>query len=270
MSTKSAAMPVNGAEIYYELTGSGPPVVLLHAGIADSRMWALQFKAFAAAGYTVLCYDQRGYGRTAPVPGAQSIPREDLRRLLKALGMERPSLVGCSMGSRLALDFALRFPDQVERLVLVSPSVDGFPYSEPPSPLSAQIDMAELDGDLARVNELEIQHWVDGPRRRPEQVAAWVRALALEMNAIALANEGIGREESIPSVEGRLHTLRPPTLVVAGEEDTLRTRATADWLMGQIATARRVDLPAAGHLPNMEQPAAFNAAVLGFLAGMEG
>jgi pimeloyl-ACP methyl ester carboxylesterase len=108
--------------------------------------------------------------------------------------------------------------------------------------------------------------WVDGPRRRPEQVAAGVRALALEMNAIALANEGIGREEPPLPVEGRLHTLRPPTLVVVGEEDTLWTRATADWLLRQLPAARRVDLPDAGHLPNMEQPAAYNAAVLAFLA----
>ena len=258
----------NGADFYYELTGSGPPVVLLHAGIADGRMWDTQFEAFAAAGHTVLRYDQRGYGRTAPVPAAYAyIPREDLRVLLKALGIARASLVGCSMGSRTALDFALRYPDKVDRLVLTAPSVYDFRYSGPPSPLSAQIEMAELDDDLARVNELEIQMWVDGPRRRPEQVAGWVRALALEMNAIALANEGIGREEPPLAVEGRLHTLRAPTLIVVGEEDTLQTRATADWLMGQLPAARRVDLPDAGHLPNMEQPAAYNAAVLDFLAG---
>jgi len=255
---------VNGAEIYYELAGSGPPVVLLHAGIADSRMWDGQFDAFVAAGHTVLRYDQRGYGRTAPTPGHYS-PREDLRRLLAALGLERPALVGCSMGSRLALDFALRFPDKVERLVLTSPSVSDATYSGPRSPLSVEIDLAELDDDLARVNELEIQIWVDGPRRTPEQVAPWVRALALEMNAIALANEGIGREEPAQPVEARLHTLRTPTLIVVGEEDTAGTRATADWLMRRLSTARRVDLPG-GHLLNMEQPQAYNAAVLGFLA----
>jgi len=226
MPTSGATVQVNGAEIYYELAGDGPPVVLLHAGIADSRMWDLQFDAFAAS-HTVLRYDQRGYGRTAPVPGAFS-PREDLRVLLKALGIARPALVGCSKGSRTALDFALRYPDQVARLVLTAPAVNGFRYTGPTPPLGAEIDQAEMDGDLARVNELEIQMWVDGPRRRPEQVAAWVRQLALEMNAIALANEGVGEEEPAPSVEGRLHQLRPPALIVVGEEDTPWTRATAD------------------------------------------
>ena len=264
MTTKSGTVHVNGADIYYELAGSGPPVVLLHAGIADSRMWDLQFDAFAAAGHRVVRYDMRGYGRTTPVPGEFS-PREDLRALLKALDIERTSLVGCSMGSRTALDFALRYPDQVDRLVLTSPSINGFDYTGRPSPLWVEIDVAAMDGDLARVNELEIQMWVDGPRRRPEQVAPWVRQLALEMNAVALANEGVAQEQPAPSVEGRLHTLRPPTLLVVGEEDTPRTRATADWLMGQIDHARRVDLPNAGHLPNMEQAEAYNAAVLSFL-----
>lgn len=260
---------INGAEIYYELAGDGPPVVLLHAGIADRRMWELQFEAFANATgggsrHTVLRYDQRGYGRTAPTPGAFS-QREDLRGLLDALGIERASLVGCSMGSRAALDFALRYPDRVDRLVLVSPSVNGFDYTGRPSPLWAEIEAAEMDGDQARVNELEIQMWVAGPRRAPEQVAPWVRELALEMNAIALANEGIGQEQPAQSVEGRLHKLRPPTLVVVGEEDTPWTRATAGWLMRYLDSARRIDLPDAGHLPNMEQPEAFNAAVLSFL-----
>ena len=261
-----STIQINGADFYYELAGSGPPVVLLHAGIADSRMWDRQFDAFVAAGHTVLRYDQRGYGRTAPVSGS-FIPREDLRVMLKALGIARPSLVGCSMGSRNALDFALRYPTKVDRLVLTAPSVNDFRYTGPPSPLPAQIEMAELDDDLARVNELEIQMWVDGPRRRPEQVAGWVRKLALEMNGLALANEGIGREEPTPATEGRLPMLQPPVLIVVGEEDTPWTRATADWLMAQLPAARRVDLPDAGHLPNMEQAAGYNAAVLGFLAG---
>ena len=265
MSIQSQFVPINGCDYYVELAGSGPPVVLLHAGIADSRMWDTQFHAFAA-GHSVLRYDQPGYGRTAPTPGPFT-PREDLRGLLNHLGWARASLVGCSMGSRTALDFALRYPDRVDRLVLTSPSVNGFRYTGPPSPLSAQIDAAELDDDVARVNELEIQMWVDGPRRRPEQVAPWVRQLALEMNAVALANEGVAQEQPAPSVEGRLHELRPPTLIVVGEEDTPRTRATADWLMGQLDHARRVDLPDAGHLPNMEQAEAYNAAVLGFLTG---
>ena len=152
MSSQQQFVSINGRDYYVDLAGSGSPIVLLHAGIADSRMWDRQFDAFAA-GHTVLRYDQPGYGRTAPTPGPFT-PREELRLLLDTLGIERASLVGCSMGSRAALDFALRYPDRVDRLVLTSPSVNGFRYTGPPSPLSAQIDAAELGADLARVNDL--------------------------------------------------------------------------------------------------------------------
>lgn len=252
-----------GAEIYYEWAGSGPPVVLLHAGIADSRMWDLQFEAFAES-HTVVRFDARGYGRTRPVAGNFS-QREDLRALLTLLDITRPSLVGCSMGSRTALDFALRYPHRLDRLVLVSPAVSGFRYQGRPSPLWYEIEAAEIADDMARVNELEIQMWVDGPRRRPEHVTPWVRALALEMNAIALAHTGVGREDPALSAEGRLHQVTAPTLLVVGEEDTPWTRAEANWLMKFMDGARRVDVPDAGHLVNMEQPAAFNEVVLGFL-----
>lgn len=265
MPDHSGFIHLNNADFYYEITGSGPPVVLLHAGIADSRMWDSQFEALAA-GNTVVRYDLRGFGRSAPVPGPFS-HTADLRALLDALRIEQPSLVGCSMGSRTALDYALSYPDGVDRLVLTSPAVSGFRHTGPPPPQAPQIDAAEEAGDLARVNELEIQVWVDGPRRTPAQVAAWVRRLALDMNAVALANEGVGDEQLPPPVEGRLDGLRAPALLVVGEEDTDWTRAAADWLMANLHIARRVDLPDAAHLPNMEQPAAYNAAVLAFLAG---
>ena len=256
----------NGADFYYELTGSGPPVVLLHAGIADSRMWDTQFEAVAAAGHTVLRYDQRGYGRTAPVPAAYAyIPREDLRVLLKARGIARASLVGCSMGSRTALDFALAHPERVERLVLTSPAVSGLRYDGPPPRQAAELDAADEAGDRARVNELEMQIWVDGPRRRPDEVDPAVRALAADMNAIALANEGIGQEQRPLSAAERLGEVSAPVLVVAGELDAARTLAAAEALLIRLPAARRVTITNAAHLPNMEQPEAFNAALLSFL-----
>ena len=89
---------VNGVEFYYELAGRGPAVVLVHAGIADSRMWDGQFEALAAA-HTVLRYDLRGFGRTPPAPGPFD-HAGDLRALLDALGLARVALVGCSQGSR--------------------------------------------------------------------------------------------------------------------------------------------------------------------------
>ena len=254
---------VNGVEFTYELAGRGPAVVLLHAGIADSRMWDGQFDALAAT-HTVVRYDLRGFGRTPPAPGPFD-HAGDLRALLDALGLARVALVGCSQGSRVALDFALSHPARVERLVLTSPAVSGLRYDGPPPRQAAELDAADEAGDRARVNELEMQIWVDGPRRRPEEVDPAVRALAADMNAIALANEGVGQEQRpLPAVE-RLGEVDAPALVVVGELDAARTLVAAEALLGRLPHARGVTIANAAHLPNMEQPEAYNAAVLAFL-----
>ena len=254
---------VNGVEFTYELAGRGPAVVLLHAGIADSRMWDGQFDALAAT-HTVVRYDLRGFGRTPPAPGPFD-HAGDLRALLDALGLARVALVGCSQGSRVALDFALSHPARVERLVLTSPAVSGLRYDGPPPRQAAELDAADEAGDRARVNELEMQIWVDGPRRRPEEVDPAVRALAADMNAIALANEGVGQEQRpLPAVE-RLGEVDAPALVVVGELDAARTLVAAGALLGRLPHARGVTIANAAHLPNMEQPEAYNAAVLAFL-----
>src|SRR5919112_4353346 len=108
---------VNGARIYYEVAGEGEPLVLVHAGIADSRMWEGQVAAFAAR-YRVVRFDLRGFGKTEMVEGPFS-HHEDLRGLLDFLGVERTHLVGCSMGGGAVLDFALEYPERVGDLVLV-------------------------------------------------------------------------------------------------------------------------------------------------------
>lgn len=260
----STTISINGAETYYEIAGSGPPVVLLHAGIADSRMWDGQFAALAA-GHSVARYDRRGFGRSAPVPSPFD-SADDLRALLDQWGWTRAALVGCSQGSRIALDFALRYPGRVERLVLTSPAVSGLRYDGPPAAQAAELDAADAAGDLRRVNELEMQIWVDGPRRRPDEVAPAVRALAAAMNAIALANEGVGEEQPLSPAVARLSEVEGPALVVVGEMDTARTLAAADYLLARLRHARRLTIANAAHLPNMEQPEVYNAAVLAFLA----
>ena len=110
-----------------------------------------------------------------------------------------------------------------------------------------------------------MQIWVDGPRRRPDEVDPAARALAADMNAIALANEGVGEEQRPLSAAERLGEVGAPALIVIGELDAARTLAAAETLLARLPRARRVAIANAAHLPNMEQPEAFNAALLSFL-----
>lgn len=179
MLRETGMAEVNGARIFYEVAGEGEPLVLVHAGIADSRMWEDQLTAFAAR-YRVIRHDLRGFGMTAMVEGPFS-HHEDLRALLDSLDVERAHLVGCSMGGGAVLDFALEYPQRVGNLVLVGSAVGGFaPDIDPPRQWD-EILAADEAGDLERVSELEVQVWVDGPRRSSEEVDASIRDLVLSL-----------------------------------------------------------------------------------------
>jgi 3-oxoadipate enol-lactonase len=168
MHRETGTAEVNGARIYYEVAGEGEPLVFVHAGIADSRMWEGQVAAFAER-YKVIRYDLRGFGKTEMVEGPFS-HHEDLRGLLDFLGLERTHLVGCSMGGGAVLDFALEYPERVGDLVLVGSAIGGFrPDFDPPKEWD-ELVAADEAGDLERISELEVMMWVDGPARSPEDV----------------------------------------------------------------------------------------------------
>ena len=267
MLRKTSTASVNGATLYYEVVGEGEPLVLVHAGIADSRMWNAQIEAFAQR-YRVISYDMRGFGKTEMVKGSYS-HHEDLLGLLDYLDVGRAHLLGCSMGGATVLDFALRYPERVGALVLVGAAVSGFEADVEPPKQWEELVAADEAGDLERVSELEVQIWVDGPGRRPEDVPAAVRDLVREMNMIALRNEASGLGEELqpePSVVDRLVEIRAPSLLIVGDSDQPWTIARADLLERALPNVRKVIMAGVAHLPNMERPEEFNRIVLDHLA----
>jgi pimeloyl-ACP methyl ester carboxylesterase len=145
LASDSGRVAVAGGTLYYDVRGSGPPVVLLHAGDSDLTMWEPQVLPLAAS-FRIIRYDARGHGRSTAPRGPYSTT-EDLRLLLLHLGVERPHLVGISMGAGVALDFAATYPERVSKLVLVSTS--GPPPGVPippgaPPPLTTAAGRARL------------------------------------------------------------------------------------------------------------------------------
>jgi pimeloyl-ACP methyl ester carboxylesterase len=209
----------------------------------------------------------RGFGMTAMVGGPFS-HHEDLRGLLDSLDIERAHLIGCSMGGGTVLDFALEYPQRVGNLVLVGSAVGGFaPDIDPPRQWD-EILAADEAGDLERVSELEVQVWVDGPWRSPEDVDTAVRDLVREMNLIALRNEALGLGDEWapePPVADRLPDVQAPTLLIVGDEDQPRTFAAADLLGRELPNVRKVVMHGTAHMPNMERPEEFDRVVLDFL-----
>ena len=260
---------VNGARLYYDVAGEGHPLVLIHAGIAHSKMWDEQVDAFAER-YQVVRYDARGFGKSALPPGPFA-HRDDLRGLLRFLGIERAALVGVSMGGGIAIDFALDHPEGVTALVLVASGVSGNKPSDALIQAWSEIEAVAERGDVAGVIERELRLWVDGPGRTPEQVdpavRERVRMMETENAAQQEGQEGRSQPLEPPAID-RLGEIRAPTLVVVGDGDVPHILATADLLAAGIPGARKTIMPGVAHMLTMEQPEGFNRLVLDFLDGL--
>jgi 3-oxoadipate enol-lactonase len=257
---------IDGARIYYEVAGEGHPLLLLHAGVADSRMWDDQWQPFARR-YRAIRYDMPGFGQSR-FPDGPYTAYNDPAGLLRWLGIEQAHVVGVSWGGRTALDFTLAYPEMVSALVLVCPSMSGEEPSEEVRRFGSEEDALVERGDLAAAAELNVRMWVDGPRRAPEQVDRSVRDRVREMQHLAFTiptPDSLELVDLEPPAIARLADVRAPTLVVVGDQDIDHKLAIADRLAAEIPAARQVVFPGAAHMVTMEQPAEFNRVVLDFL-----
>ncbi|WP_341717816.1 alpha/beta hydrolase [Micromonospora sp. FIMYZ51] len=259
---------VNGAALAYDEAGSGSPVVLLHAGIADRRMWREQIDVLATR-HRVIALDLRGYGESELPPTAFS-HHDDVVGLLDGLGLARAALVGCSFGGAVALDTALAHPDRVSALALLGTAVSGHDWSDQTNDLWETL-VGDVDPeDFVATAAGEVRFWVVGPERVPEQVDPELLAFATEMDERALAAElalsAVDVAELDPPAVGRLGELTMPVLVTAGALDVPDIRQLADHIAATAPQAHRLpDVPDAAHLLPLERPAPINSALLAFL-----
>jgi pimeloyl-ACP methyl ester carboxylesterase len=265
---KAFAIPTGGASLRGVAGGQGAAAILLHAGVADRRMWR-ETLAHLAMDHLAAAYDRRGFGETTS-PDEPFRHIDDLEAVLDHLGCARASLIGCSQGGRIAIDYALARPERVAALVLVAPAVTGAPEPEryPPAiaTLLAALEEAEDREDIERVNTIEAHLWLDGPLSAEGRVGGAIRALFLDMNGRALRHAPLTQQQPCPPAIDRLHEIRVPTCVIWGDLDFPHLQAQCRQIVQAIAGARSFAMAGCAHLPNLEQPAAFNQAVSAFLA----
>jgi len=257
---------INGAQLYYEMKGEGHPLLLLHAGVADSRMWDGQFEVFAEE-YQVVRFDYRGFGRSN-MPSGLFSNVEDIRALLDFLGIASSYIIGVSFGGLIALDFTLAYPDQVDALILGAPSVSGDTPSERVRQFWREEDEMIENGDLDGATALNVRLWVDGPHREAGEVDAAVRRKVYDMQMNIFRKEIPDEVEEIETdgaAIGRLQELNLPVLVMVGDLDLPEKVALANRLEGEIAGCKKVVIPGVAHMLNMEKAGVFNTAVLDFL-----
>lgn len=259
--------PINGADIAHSIAGSGPVLTLLHAGIADSRMWRPQLREFAES-HSVLAFDFRGFGETA-MPAGSYAHHRDLEGLLDHLGISRTVLVGASMAGAVAIDFTLMHPRNVAALILVGSVLSGHRCTDPQvTAVWEATDVLVRKGRLEEAAAMEIKLWVAGPNRDLDEVDPALRRLVREMILTTYAiPPDLAEEEGLePPAIGRLGEIDTPTLVIVGEHDAQHIRETADILASGIRGARKEVMSGTAHLPSLERPQEFNRLLRDFLA----
>lgn len=265
-TTISGYVDLNGTRLFYQERGSGFPLLLVHAGVADSRMWDPQFETWSGS-FRVIACDLRGFGRTELAAGDVA-DHEDLARLLTHLKVERAMLVGASYGGQVAIDLALAFPDRVAGLVLVAPNVGGWPAPQELKDFGQAEGQALDAGNIDVAVDLNVRTWVDGPQRDSTAVDSAVRNLVATMQRQIFEIDipaGFVPKPLEPPAWGRLEDIHTPTLVLTGDLDLDAFRQLADEVAGRIPEAVRVILPGVAHMASLEGPAAFDQAVLPFL-----
>jgi len=265
------SLDVPGASLYYETDGhaSSPALLLIHAGIANLRMWDPQITALAARHY-VIRFDTRGFGRTTTENVAFS-NRADAVAVLDHLGVARATLIGCSRGGSIAIDVAVESPDRVAGLVTIGSGPSGFPeveLSEAEDVLFDTLDDAFDARDWERLARLEVALWAVGPLRReadldPEFVAT---AYRLNLDNVAHAEESpIPIPLEPPAVE-RVVDIEVPALVTVGEYDITPALAQYEFLLETLPNASGCTFRDAAHLPSVEHPAEVQRVLVSWLA----
>ena len=265
IAAEAFAQPAPARETYAELPGvrlwfrdtggSGTPVVLLHANTGSSRNWDYQIPAFTAAGYRVIAYDRRGWGRSTATPDAQpGTAADDLRALMKYLGVNRFHLLGTAGGGFVAFDYALSFPEELRSLVIAN-SIGGMQdtdYLE----LGRRLRPPQFDALPPELREL-------GPSYRaanPDGTARWVELERGSRQAGTTAQPYRNR-----MTFSLLETMKVSTLLIAGGADMYAPPPLLGLFTARIKNSESLILPDVGHSGYWEQPEVFNRAVLDFI-----
>jgi pimeloyl-ACP methyl ester carboxylesterase len=256
VQSKETYAELPGVRLWYKDTGgSGSAVVFLHSNTGSSQNWDNQIPVFTRAGYRFIAYDRRGWGRSIAETGAQpGTAADDLRNLIKHLGIDRFHLVATAGGGFVALDYALSFPEQLRSLVVAN-SIGGMQDDDYVA-LGRQLRPPQFDALPPELREL-------GPSYRaanPEGTRRWIEL------------EKMSRQTGVAPQPFRnrmtfsmLDSIKLPTLFITGDADMYAPPPLIPLFTAHIKNSETVIIPEAGHSGYWEKPEVFNRAVLDFI-----
>ena len=259
----SGSVAVDGGSLYYETLGKGAPVILIHGGFGDRRMWDAQMEPLSQA-FRVIRYDHRGFGKSS-APDKPYSPVADLVALMEHLELKRANLVGNSMGGTLALDFALLQPNLTGAVVVVASTAGGYPVPEEDiKKVNEVLGIAKDKGTSAAV-PLWLQHPMVGVASRHPTAGPLLRTMVEDNQKMFLA-EHWPQEPMTPPAYERLAGLNANVLFVVGDQDVASVRNGAEASAARIKKAKVVTIKDADHLPQMEHPEAVNKLLVEYIS----
>jgi pimeloyl-ACP methyl ester carboxylesterase len=260
-SDQMNVVSIDGVAVAYDDEGAGEPLVLIHGHPFNRSMWRPQVERFGGSGWRVIAPDLRGYGESAVVPGKTPLETfaRDIVGLLDHLGLEDVVLGGLSMGGQIVMEIHRLYPLRIRGLVLADTS----PVAETAEGKRARNAMADrlLREGMAPYAEEVLSKMVAPHNVAPaREVLAMMRATSPEGAAAALR----GRAER-PDYVDSLARVGVPALIVVGSEDEFTPLRDAELMHERIPGATLAVIEGAAHMPNLERPAEFNAALQRFL-----
>lgn len=254
--------------VWHDVHGEGPMVVLLHAGLTDSRLWEPQLRSFPQS-HSVLRVDLPGFGNSPFETNPVSF-RGAVRDVMDAKSIDRAAVVGVSLGGNTALELALESPERVSALVLVGAGLPDHEWSEDVTAFFADEEAALDRGDLDAAVDANLRMWFAGPHRSLDDLDPALRELVGEMQRQAFmqqqGHDDVRMLRLDPQGSQRLGELNVPALVLTGDDDVADIHRIADRLAAGIPGAERATIAGAAHLPSLDRPEEFDRIVLDFLA----
>lgn len=243
-----------GVKLYYETHGSGPVLLLSHGFSATSAMWRGQVEVLSKD-HTLVLWDMRGHGQSDypadPALYSEAATVSDMAAILDAVGAKSAIIGGLSLGGYMSLAFHLQHPERCRALLIIDTG-PGFKKDEARAAWNARAHQT-----AARFDAEGLAPLLKGSAERSRSRHRDATGLAHAARGM-LTQRDAGVINSLPGIS-------VPSLVLVGSEDTPFLAAT-DYMAAKIAGSTKAVIPGAGHAANIDQPEAFNAAVVAFLA----